>query len=163
MCVVIYGFVLAAALRAVDALLGESIANALQSTAFAELAADEVVHVALGLVDGLDAGDFGLVEGVCCGSMSVSIHHHMQRTTVHHKSFVAIVIRLTLGSVAGLVVVGEPLEVLVLDPRHPVLVLVVVALLHPLEVALALLLLLGEGVEGLLLLVFAHLVPAVAC
>lgn len=72
-------------------------------------------------------------------------------------------VRLTLGSIAGLVVVGEPLEVLVLDPRHPVLVLVVVALLHPLEVALALLLLLGERVEGLLLLVFAHLVPAVAC
>lgn len=71
--------------------------------------------------------------------------------------------QLTLGSVAGLVVIGEPLEVLVLDPRHPVLVLVVVALLHPLEVALALLLLLGEGVEGLLLLVLAHLVPAVAC
>ena len=80
-----------------------------------------------------------------------------------HKSFVVVVVRLTLGGVASLVVVGEPLEVLVLDPRHPVLVLVVVALLHPLEVALALLLLLGEGVESLLLLVFAHLVPTVAC
>lgn len=60
-----YGFVLAATLSTVDALLGEGIANALQSTAFAELAADEVVHIALSLVDGLDAGDFGLVEGVC--------------------------------------------------------------------------------------------------
>jgi hypothetical protein len=66
-----YGFVLAAALSTVDALLGEGIANALQSTAFAELAADEVVHVALGLVDGLDPGDLGLVECVCWGSMSV--------------------------------------------------------------------------------------------
>ena len=75
MHVLTYGFVLAAAFSTVDALLGEGIANALQSTAFAELAADEVVHVALGLVDGLDAGDLGLVEGVCWESMSVSIHH----------------------------------------------------------------------------------------
>jgi hypothetical protein len=28
------------------------------------LAADEVVDAVLGFVDGLDAGDFGLVEGV---------------------------------------------------------------------------------------------------
>lgn len=68
----------------------------------------------------------------------------------------------TLGSIAGLVIVGEPLEVLVLDPRHPVLILVVVALFDPFHVGLALLLLLGEGVEGLLLLVFAHFVPAAA-
>lgn len=69
---------------------------------------------------------------------------------------------LTFGSVAGLVVVGEPLEVLVLDPGHPVLVLVVVALLDPLHVALALLLFLRQRVEGLLLLVLAHGVPALA-
>jgi hypothetical protein len=69
----------------------------------------------------------------------------------------------TLSSVASLVVAGEPLEVLVLDPGHPVLVLVVVALFHPLRVALALLLVLREGVKGLLLLVFAHGVPFVAC
>ena len=85
------------------------------------------------------------------------------RPIVIHRKYVTTGIRLTFGSVAGLVIVGEPLEVLVLDPRHPVLALVVIALLHPLEVALALLLLLGEGVEGLLLLVFAHFVPAVAC
>lgn len=156
MWMVTYVLVLAAALGAVDALLGESVANALQSTTLAKLAANEVVDTILGLVDGLDAGNFGLVESVCCRSMSVL------QTISHHKS-AATAVRLTLGSVAGLVVVGEPLEILVLDPRHPVLVLVVVALLHPLEVALALLLLLGEGVEGLLLLVFAHLVPAVAC
>jgi len=71
-----YGLVLAAALSAVDAFLRESIANALQSTAFAELAADEVVHVALGLVDGLDAGDLSLVEGVCC-SIDVSLGQRM--------------------------------------------------------------------------------------
>ena len=65
MCVMTYGFVLAAALRAVDALLGEGVANALQSTTLAELAANEVVDAVLGLVDGLDAGDLGLVEGVC--------------------------------------------------------------------------------------------------
>jgi hypothetical protein len=68
----------------------------------------------------------------------------------------------TLSSIASLVVVGEPLEVLVLNPRHPVLVLVVVAIFHPLCVALALLLVLREGVEGLLLLIFAHGVPFVA-
>jgi hypothetical protein len=62
---VTYVLVLAAALSAVDALLGEGVADALQGTAFAELAADEVVDAVLGLVDGLDAGDLGLVEGVC--------------------------------------------------------------------------------------------------
>ena len=65
MWMVTYVLVLAAALGAVDALLGESVANALQSASLAKLASDEVVDVALGLVDGLDAGDFGLVEGVC--------------------------------------------------------------------------------------------------
>jgi hypothetical protein len=64
-CEMTYGFVLAAALRAVDAFLGEGVADALQSTAFAELAANEVVDAVLGLVDWLDAGDLGLVEGVC--------------------------------------------------------------------------------------------------
>lgn len=78
------------------------------------------------------------------------------------SSMFAGVTELTLSSVASLVVVGEPLEVLVLDPRHPVLVLVVVALRDPLHVALALLLLLRERVESLLLLVFAHGVPLVA-
>lgn len=68
--------------------------------------------------------------------------------------------QLTLGSVAGLVVLCEPLEVLVLDPRHPVLVLVLVALLEPLDVALALLLVGRQRVVRLLLLVLAHLVPA---
>lgn len=57
--------VFAATLSAVDALLGESVADALQGAALAELAGDEVVDAILGLVDGLDAGDFGLVEGVC--------------------------------------------------------------------------------------------------
>lgn len=62
---VTYVLVLAAALSAVDALLGEGVADALQGTAFAELAANEVVDAILSLVDGLDAGDLGLVEGVC--------------------------------------------------------------------------------------------------
>ena len=156
---VTYGVVLAAALSAVHALLGEGVADTLQSAAFAQLAADEVVDAILGLVDGLDAGDLGLVESVCCRSMSV-----LNKTVCNTQAVVVdVAIRLTLGGIAGLVVVGEPLEVLVLDPRHPVLVLVVVALLHPLEVAFALLLFRGQRVEGLLLLVFAHLVPAVTC
>lgn len=62
---VAYVLVLAAALSAVDTLLGEGVADALQGTAFAELTADEVVDAVLGLVDGLDASDLGLVEGVC--------------------------------------------------------------------------------------------------
>ena len=75
-----YVLVLAAALSAVDALLGEGVANALQSTAFAELAADEVVDAILGLVDGLDAGDLGLVESVCLSiDVSQSWNEHMQR------------------------------------------------------------------------------------
>lgn len=66
-----YGVVLAATLSAVHAFLGESVANALQGAALAELAADEVVDAILSLVNGLDAGDLGLVESVCCRSMSV--------------------------------------------------------------------------------------------
>ena len=72
MWMVAYVLVLAAALSAVDAFLGEGVANALQSTAFAELSANEVVDAILGLVDGLDAGDLGLVEGVCL-SINVSL------------------------------------------------------------------------------------------
>jgi hypothetical protein len=60
-----YRVVLAATLSAVDTLLGESVSDALQSAALAELAGDEVVDTVLGLVDGLDASDFGLVESVC--------------------------------------------------------------------------------------------------
>ena len=71
-CEFTHVLVLAAALGAVDAFLGEGVANALQSTAFADLAADDVVDTILGLVDGLDAGDLGLVEGVCL-SIDVSL------------------------------------------------------------------------------------------
>jgi hypothetical protein len=60
-----YRVVFAATLSAVDTLLGESVSDALQSATLAELAGDEVVDTVLGLVDGLDAGDFGLIEGVC--------------------------------------------------------------------------------------------------
>ena len=60
-----YRVVFAATLGAVDAFLGESVSDALQSAALAQLAGDEVVDAVLGFVDGLDAGDFGLVEGVC--------------------------------------------------------------------------------------------------
>jgi hypothetical protein len=66
-----YGVILAAALSTVHALFGESVADALQGTALTELAGDKVVDAVLGLVDGLDAGDLGLVESVCCRLMSV--------------------------------------------------------------------------------------------
>jgi hypothetical protein len=59
-----YRVVFASTLSAVHAFLGESVTYALQRAAFAELAADEVVDAVLGFVDGLDAGDFGLVESV---------------------------------------------------------------------------------------------------
>lgn len=58
---------------------------------------------------------------------------------------------ITFRGVAGLVVFGEVLEVLVLDPRHPALVLRVVLLLGPLHcffgraLDLAELLLAGRG------------------
>lgn len=54
----------------------------------------------------------------------------------------------TFRSIARLVVLREPLQVLILDPRHPVLVLVVVTLFDPLIVSLAFLLLFGQGVEA---------------
>lgn len=54
----------------------------------------------------------------------------------------------TFRSIARLVVLGEPFQVLVFDPRHPVLVLVVVTLFDPFVVSLAFLLLFGQGVEA---------------
>lgn len=57
--------VLALALGAVDALLGDCVADGLQQAVLAKLAGDEVVDAVLELVDLLDAGDLGLVEGVC--------------------------------------------------------------------------------------------------
>lgn len=69
----------------------------------------------------------------------------------------------TFGSIARLVVLGEAAQVLVLDPRHPVLVLVVVALGDPLVVRLALLLVCRQRIESLLLLVLGHGVPLGRC
>lgn len=43
----------------------------------------------------------------------------------------------TFGCVAGLVVLGEPAEVQVLQPGHPLLVLLIVGLLGPLHDARA--------------------------
>lgn len=57
--------ILALALGAVDALLGDCVADGLQQAVLAKLAGDEVVDAVLELVDLLDAGDLGLVEGVC--------------------------------------------------------------------------------------------------
>jgi len=80
------------------------------------LVADEVVDVGLDLVDLGDAGDFGFVECV-------------------------------FGSVRSLIVAfAEPFEVLVFDPGHPALVLVVVVLFQPLGIGLLFLLLGGEVV-----------------
>lgn len=46
----------------------------------------------------------------------------------------------TLGRIAGLVILGEPLQILVFDPRHPRFVLAVVAFFDPFVVSLAFLL-----------------------
>jgi hypothetical protein len=59
----------------------------------------------------------------------------------------------TLSSIARLVVLSEPSKILVLDPRHPSLVLVIVAALYPLGVGLLLLLLVGQAVVQLFLLI----------
>lgn len=61
--------VLALALSAVDALLGDGVADGLQQAVLAKLAGDEVVDAVLERVDLLDAGDLGLVEGVCWEEM----------------------------------------------------------------------------------------------
>lgn len=59
----------------------------------------------------------------------------------------------TFGGVGGLVVRPKPCQILVFDPGHPFLVLVVVGVLHPFSVGLLLLLLVGQAfVDGLLLL-----------
>ena len=71
MWTVAYVLVLAAALSAVDALLGEGVADALQGTAFAELAANEVVDAILEVVDLVDACDFCFVEFFCRGVRGV--------------------------------------------------------------------------------------------
>jgi hypothetical protein len=62
-------------------------------------------------------------------------------------------------SVGSFVVLGEPLQVLVFDPGHPVSVLVLVALLNPFGIGKAFLLLGGHIVKGGLLLVLRHSVP----
>ena len=42
----------------------------------------------------------------------------------------------TFGSVGCLVILGKPLQILVLHPRHPGFVLLVVVFLHPLRARL---------------------------
>lgn len=66
---------------------------------------------------------------------------------------------LAFRDIRGLVVpLAEPLEVLVFQPGHPLLVLVVVDLLHPLGVGLLLALFLRQVVVDMALLFFG--VPA---
>jgi hypothetical protein len=52
-------------LSAVDALLGDGVAERLCNTAFADLATDEAVYAILEVVDLVDASDFGFVEVFC--------------------------------------------------------------------------------------------------
>lgn len=65
--------VLALALGAVDALLGDGVADGLQQAVLAELAGHEVVDAVLQLVDLLDARHLGLVEGVCGVGVGMSV------------------------------------------------------------------------------------------
>lgn len=89
--------------------------------------ADEVVNVVLDLVDLFDARDFRLIE-------------------------------LLFRSIRSLIIsLPKPLEILVLDPGHPSLVLVVVVLLHPLAVCLLFLLFGGEVVIFVFGLLFRRL------
>lgn len=66
---------------------------------------------------------------------------------------------LTLGGIGCLIVVGEPPQVEVLDPRHPIFVLFVIALFDPFRVRHAFLLVLRKAVECFLLLLLGHGVP----
>lgn len=54
----------------------------------------------------------------------------------------------TFRSIARLVIFGEPFQILVFDPGHPVFVLVVVAFFDPFVVGFTFLLVFGEGVEA---------------
>lgn len=68
----------------------------------------------------------------------------------------------TFRRVTRFVIFGEPSQVLVFDPWHPILVLLVVPLGDPLVICFALLLLGGERVEGRFLLLVGHGVPFLA-
>ena len=66
---------------------------------------------------------------------------------------------LTLGGIGCLVVVGEPPQVELLDPRHPILILLVIAFFDPFGVLHALLFVFWKAVEGFLFLLLGHGVP----
>ena len=60
----------------------------------------------------------------------------------------------TFGSIRGLVVRTKPSQVLVLNPGHPVLVLVVISVFDPFGVCLLALLVVGQAfVDGFLLVI----------
>lgn len=66
--------VLALALGAVDALLGEGVPDGLEEAVLADLAGDEAVDAVLEVVDLLVARDLGLAQGVCfVGARAVSV------------------------------------------------------------------------------------------
>lgn len=57
-----------------------------------------------------------------------------------------------LSRIRSLIISPKPGEILVLDPRHPVLILIVVSVLDPFGVGLLLLLVVGQAfVDGLFL------------
>ena len=64
--------------------------------------------------------------------MSLAVHEYTTEALEPDDAQV----RLTFGSVRGLVVLGKIVQVLVLEPWYPVLVLLVVCLLGPLHVCL---------------------------
>ena len=116
--------------------------------------ADEVVHVILDLVDLFDARDFRLIELLCFCPALVKSKQKMWRKRGQAKEGHGS----TFRSIRSLIIsLPKPLEILVLDPGHPSLVLVVVVLLHPLAVCLLFLLIGGEVVIFVFGLLFRRL------
>lgn len=106
--------IFALSLGSVEAFLGSQVADGLEKTALANLARGQVVDAVLEGVYLLDASDLGLVE----------IFYKVLVLIGRSKGK-----RRTLGGIAGLVVLCEPAEVDVLEPRNPLLVLRVICLL----------------------------------
>ncbi len=64
--------------------------------------------------------------------------------------------RTNLSRIRSLIISPKPSQVFILDPRHPVLVLVVVGVLDPFGVGLLLLLVVGQAFVDGLFLVFGR-------
>jgi hypothetical protein len=104
-------FVLALSFGSCEDLLASEIADAFEHTALGKLATDTCVDTVLNGVDILVSSDLGLVHLICNPRSAQAVE------PVFHLH--------TFGNIAGLVL-AHPSKVLVLNPWHPALVLLVV-------------------------------------